>query len=182
MTFDEFYTKVKELFENNESTNGDNSEAMLDYTKLGIQRIKRGLKTTSVDESIADKLMNTKSTNWLLITEGWCGDGANSAPVFARLAEANPNINLKVLLRDENKELMQNYLTNGGMAIPILILLDDDFNEIGVWGPRPAPAQEMVMENKVNPTMPPEEFKVELQKWYINDKTKTTQEELAELL
>ena len=77
---------------------------------------------------------------------------------------------------------MDQYLTNGAKSIPILILLDDDFNELGTWGPRPKPAQDMVIENKHNPTLEPDEFKIALQKWYIQDKHQTATKEFEQLL
>jgi hypothetical protein len=91
-------------------------------------------------------------------------------------------INLKLILRDSNSEVMNSYLTNGAKAIPVVIFLDDDFNELAIWGPRPEPAQKMALENKAHPVMSQQDFNIALQKWYISDKSQTTQHEFQDIL
>ncbi|CAF3954212.1 unnamed protein product [Rotaria sp. Silwood1] len=115
---------------------------------------------------------------WILITEAWCGDAAQIVPIIGRLAEINSNIELLIILRDENPELMDKYLTNGGRSIPILISLNDKFEEEWHWGPRPKPAQAMVIENKETKAVSHEELKKQIQLWYTEHKTNTTQLEL----
>src|SRR5690606_33724710 len=83
----------------------------------------------------------------LVLSEDWCGDAANSIPVLARLAELAPNLELRLLSRDENPDLMDAHLTNGtARAIPVVMLLDEDFVERGWWGSRPAELQRWVVE------------------------------------
>ena len=84
MTFDEFYQHIQDLFAKGKATGENQSQSFLDYTKLSISRIKRGLKTTKVEGNIINIVKNTKATNWMIITEGWCGDGANSVPLMAK--------------------------------------------------------------------------------------------------
>ncbi len=82
----------------------------------------------------------------LALSEDWCGDAVNILPVVSRLAERLPNLDLRVLARDENLDIMDAHLTNGtSRSIPIVILLDEDFAERAWWGPRPRPMQEWVM-------------------------------------
>ena len=126
---------------------------MLIYTKLSLARNKRGLKTFSVNESLLKVANQTARKNWLVITEAWCGDAGNIVPLFVKLAEQTPGVNLKIMIRDEHPEMMENYLTNGGKSIPILVAYDDVFSKTLQWGPRPKAAQDMVMENKNNPQM-----------------------------
>ena len=64
------------------------------------------------------------------------------------MAEVNSNINLQLVLRDENLELMDLFLTNGGRSIPKLIALDKDLNILFTWGPRPQTATNMVLDYK----------------------------------
>jgi len=182
MDFETYDAHVKELFAQGKTTGDDQSQSFIEFTKLGIQRIKRGLKTTVIEEDVKKSLAKTKAKNWLIITEAWCGDGANSLPVIVKLAEAREDIKLKILLRDANPEVMNSYLTNGAKSIPVVIFMDDDFNELAIWGPRPQPAQEMVLENKKHPVMSPQDFKIQLQKWYISDKSQTTQHEFQDIL
>jgi hypothetical protein len=114
-----------------------------------------------------------------VLAESWCGDAAQNLPVFAKIAEANSNITIRILLRDENEELMNQYLTNGGKSIPKLICIDKDFNELGTWGPRPTFLQDWLYKEKTSPTMEIDELKAQFQVWYTKDKGQTLQREMV---
>jgi hypothetical protein len=115
----------------------------------------------------------------LVLAEDWCGDASNTVPVLARFAEALPNVELRVLKRDENLELMERYLTNGTRSIPIAILLDADFEPVGSWGPRPVELQEFVLGEKARAERPVKEIYADSRRWYARDHGETT---LGELL
>lgn len=106
----------------------------------------------------------------LVIAEDWCGDASNTIPVLARLCDLSGHIDLRVLRRDEHPELMSHYLTNGARSIPIVIVLDESFQEVGHWGPRPAVLQEWVMTNRA---MPKGERYPRVRRWYARDKGET---------
>ena len=179
--FDTYYKHITTLFEEGKTTGVNQSEAMLNYTKLSLTRTKRGLKTYKLAADLVETVKKNPTKNWMLISEAWCGDAGNIIPIMKLLSEEVEGVTLRVMLRDEYPEIMENYLTNGGRSIPIFVLFDEEFNEIKRWGPRPEPAQNMVMEHKTNPKLSYEEFSVELQKWYVKDKTQTLQKELIEL-
>ena len=178
--FDSYHEHIINLFDHGKTTGSNQSEAMLNYTKLSLARMRRGLKTFKCNPELLDAATKSNHKNWLVISEAWCGDAGNIIPLIAKLAEQTEGVSLKVMLRDEHPEVMKNYLTNGGSSIPIFIAFDDDFNEVQHWGPRPKPAQDMVMENKKNATIPHDEFAILLQKWYQQDKTETLQKELLD--
>lgn len=182
MDFETYDKHVKELFAQGKTTGNNQSLKYIEFTKLGIQRIKRGLKTTTIEDKVIEPLNRTKAINWLVITEAWCGDAANSLPIIVKLAQARKDINLRLMLRDSNSEVMNSYLANGAKSIPLIVFLDDDFNELALWGPRPEPAQEIVIKNKAFPTMSKKDLNIALQKWYISDKSQTTQQEFQEIL
>jgi len=120
-------------------------------------------------------------TNWLVISEHWCGDASQILPVINSVAKAsNGKINLKIIYRDST-ELINHHLTNGGKSIPILIQLDEQFNYQKEWGPRPKLAQKLISELK-NLELPLPEIIEKIHKWYADDKTISTQIELADLL
>ncbi len=116
----------------------------------------------------------------LVLAEDWCGDASNTVPVLARWVESVSGMSLRILRRDEHPELMNRYLTNGARSIPIVIVLDQDFQEIGHWGPRPAELQAWVMEHKA--TMPKEERYKEVRRWYARDHGESTIREVSALL
>ena len=167
---------------NKSSTGPDQSEAYVNYTKLGDARMRRLDKTIKISEEIqaVAKSTGAKKT-WLVITESWCGDAAHALPVINKIATLNDNIDLKIVLRDENVDLMNQFLTNGGMSIPKLIQIENDA-VTATWGPRPSTATAMVnMFKEVNGSLTPE-FKESLQGWYNKDKGQNIASDLASLL
>ncbi len=115
------------------------------------------------------------------LTEDWCGDAINTLPVFDRLAEAAGNIELRVLPRDENPDLMDAHLTNGtSRSIPVLIIYDESFRERGWWGPRPAPIQEWVMTEGMK--LDPADRYREVRRYYARDKGRTALDEFLRIL
>lgn len=183
MSFEEYYQLNEQLAKSGGTTGENKTESLINYTKLNYSRMKRILKTTH----IANEVLNTtdclnEPLTWVILTESWCGDAAQNIPVFAKIAEANPNISIKILLRDENERLMNQYLTNGSKSIPKLICLDRDFNELGTWGPRPKYLQDWLYKEKANPTMEMGELKEKFQVWYTKDKGQTLQKEMVSLM
>ena len=116
----------------------------------------------------------------LILAEDWCGDAANTVPVLAKLGAEADGIEARIIRRDENPDVMDQFLTNGARSIPIAILLDADFQEIGHWGPRPSELQQWVMDNKNS--IPKEERYPQVRRWYAKDKGESILRELLELL
>ena len=87
-------------------------------------------------------------------------------------------------MRDDNLPIMDEYLTNGGRSIPKLIALKSaNLEELGTWGPRPAPVQNLMMAFKENPNgQKKEDLNIEIQKWYAKDRTQTLQQEMLSLI
>lgn len=84
----------------------------------------------------------------IVLTEDWCGDAMLNIPILLHIAEAG-DIDVRMLLRDQNLELMDNYLTNGkSRSIPIIIFLDQEGNEVAKWGPRAEKIQAFVNESQ----------------------------------
>src|SRR5690606_40974976 len=117
--------------------------------------------------------------HWIVITEPWCGDASHIVPFIEMMARENDNIKVTYELRDSEPVRIDSYLTNGGKAIPILIIQQDGVDK-GVWGPRPAGASELFASLK-NSNADFETIKVELQKWYNQDKGVMIQKEIAAL-
>ncbi|MGW8266294.1 MAG: thioredoxin family protein [Longimicrobiales bacterium] len=112
----------------------------------------------------------------LALSEEWCGDGANSLPYLARLAEVSPNLELRILSRDENPDLMDRHLTDGSRSIPVVMVLDEGFREVGWWGPRPSPLQDIFL-REIKPLPEPERYP-RLRAWYARDRGRTVLEEV----
>jgi hypothetical protein len=114
----------------------------------------------------------------LVLTADWCGDASNTVPVMARLAEASEKVELGLLERDENLDLMDRFLTGGGRAIPKVLVLDEAFRLLGTWGPRPAELQTFVRTELDRGALSRAEIYKETRRWYARDKGRTTLEEI----
>lgn len=185
ISYSTYRTLIDEKYAEGKTTGTNHSESMLNYTKLNVQRMNKWEKVTKLsDEIISLAKQVDKHQYWMLLTEGWCGDAAQCLPLIQKVAELNDNIDLKILLRDENPEVMDAYLTDGGKSIPKLVILDGDtLDEIIVWGPRPEPAQQMMRDHKANPdVMTGAEFATKLHTWYAKDRGQTLQQEFVDLL
>ncbi|WP_303318884.1 thioredoxin family protein [Flavivirga abyssicola] len=184
ISYQDYRDLVKQLVENNSTTGNEKTEALIGYTKLNDRRMKRWDKTIKVTEEALNKIESFKEpVTWLVITESWCGDAAHIMPVINKVSELNDNITFKVVLRDENPELMDAFLTNGGKAIPKLIMLDNNTGDVlSTFGPRPSEATNYVnrfkaMHGKLTP-----EFKEDLQHWYNINKGQNIIDDLTDML
>lgn len=182
-SYSEYRKKVTELIAEGKSTGHEQSNDLLHYSELNEARMNRLEKTIAIVDEVKAKLENLdKKYIWLVLAEGWCGDAAQVLPVIHKMAETTNKVELKIALRDDNDALMQHFLTNGGKAIPKLIVLDAETSEvIADWGPRPHGAKQLILEYKAAHGVVDETAKIELQKWYLHDKGISIQQEIMEM-
>lgn len=178
----EYRKHIAERLEQGLSTGDGVPESYVQYSKLNETRMNRIDKTLNLDpETVAAIEAIDEPVQWVVLTEGWCGDAAQNVPIIAALADLNPLIELHLILRDQHLELMDAFLTNGGRSIPKLIAVRKSTGEIiGQWGPRPEAAQQMVRDYKAQPEgerEPYADFQIKVQKWYAEDKGYSTQKE-----
>jgi hypothetical protein len=169
---------IDELMAVGKTTGEDHSEAMIEYTKMNLVRMNRWDKTTKLNDTIVELLKGAPKQKWLVISEAWCGDAAQNLPVLSKMAELSDNIKLEIILRDENLDIMDAYLTNGGRSVPKLIAIDDNNEVIFTWGPRPIVFQEKVLQLKSEG----KEYAEEVHKMYAKDRAATLQAEFVERL
>lgn len=184
LSYSEYKKLIESLLEQGKSTGSTQNETYLNYSKLGFKRMKRWEKTAELTEDQTEKVQNIdKKQTWLVLTEGWCGDAAPVVPIMKKITDLNPLIDFRLILRDENDELMSEFLTNGGKSIPKLISFNLDEEKIlFTWGPRPKEAAELVAKEKAEYGKLRDEFKVTLQQWYNQDKGKNIAEDLVSSL
>ena len=177
-----YFQLISDLAKDNKTTGTNQSEAMVHYTQMNAKRMQRWLKTMKLSDEFTEIVSDiTFQLNILVVTEGWCGDAAHNTPFIEALAELNKNITVRYILRDENTDVIDAYLTNGGRSIPKLIAFTNNGEELFTWGPRPEPAQELYEEGKTQ-GKPYPELAADLQVWYNKDKGKTFMKELGILL
>ncbi len=185
LTYTEYRNLIAGLLKEGKTTGPQQHPKLIQFTELNTYRMSRLDKTMLLKESLVQQLEAlTQPWIWLVLTEAWCPDSAQNIPVLAKMAEVSPLVELKMLLRDENPDIMDQYLTNGSRSIPKLICLKENtLEEVGTWGPRPATVQRMVLEHKADPQgVSHDEFLASVQLWYTKDKGLTLQQEFEELL
>lgn len=182
-SYQEYKDLVRSLLAEGKATGPNQSEDITNYSMLNDKRMKRLDKTVKISDETTSEIQNLKEPQtWLVLTEGWCGDAAQNLPVINKMAELNENIELKLILRDENLELMDLFLTNGGRSIPKLIVLDKNQNALNTWGPRPDVAAKLVADYKATHGVLDAQLKEDLQVWYNKDKGKSAQDDFIKLI
>ncbi len=184
VSYTQYRVLVAQLAMEGKSTGPEHTEALTSYTQLNDRRMKRWDKTLKFSsESTTEITKVDKKITWLVLSESWCGDASPALPVMHKITELNPNITLKIVLRDENVALMNRFLTNGGMAIPKLISIDEVSREVnGDWGPRSSEATKLVEAYKAEHGVLTPEFKQDLQVWYNKDKGQSILSDLLEMM
>ncbi len=186
ISYAEYRQLLDHLFEEGKTTGPNQSETFIKYAGLNLRRMQRLEKRGQLSGELEDFLAQLdRSYIFLTITEGWCGDAAQSLPLIDMIAEASHKISHRVVLRDEHTQLIDLYLTDGGRSIPKVIILDaDSGEELATWGPRPREIQELALAHKhaPEPKASKEDFAKELHGWYAKDKTRSLQAEFLDLL
>ena len=183
ISYTSYRKRISDLIASGKSSGSIQSEDLLNYSKLNDRRMTRLDKTIQLSQEtlLALKKIN-KPITWLVLSEGWCGDAAQTLPVINKIADKSDLINLRIIFRDEHEELMRHFLTNGGKSIPKLIVLNSENNVLNTWGPRPNIATKMVQDYKNTHGQLDAAFKQELQVWYNKDKGVNIQENMVGLL
>ncbi|OXA87395.1 thioredoxin family protein [Flavobacterium hercynium] len=184
-SYAEYRKLVTDLLSEEKSTGNEQSESLTNYSKLNEARMNRLDKTIKISEETISKLQKLDHQYiWLVISEGWCGDAAQILPIINKMALASDKkIDLRIVLRDENDDLMQQYLTNGGKAIPKLIVICKEAGIVRAdWGPRPKGAIDLIANYKKEFGVIDDKIKTDLQLWYLGDKGIAVQDELMQIM
>ncbi|WP_353082869.1 thioredoxin family protein [Flavobacterium sp.] len=183
-SYNEYRSLISTYAQEGKTTGLISSPDYINYTKLNESRMHRLDKTIEVTQETKALLENlSKEYIWLVISETWCGDAAQVIPVINKMAEVASKIDLRIVLRDENEDLMNLFLTNGTKSIPKLIIIEKETGEVvGDFGPRPTQAKQLIIDYKAAHGVVDETAKIELQKWYLADKGVSIQNEICALI
>lgn len=181
-----YRAQIQSLLTKNQTTGTVQSPELVAFTQLNEQRMHRNEKQFHLNDHLSN-ILKTLTTNeiWIVFVEAWCGDCAQNIPILQKIAEhSKQKISLRYFIKSENMDTFRNYLSNGSEAIPKLIRFDaSTLKELGTWGARPFPAQQIAENWKKNKaTIPKEAFEKELHLWYARDKGQTLQNEISNLL
>jgi hypothetical protein len=184
ISYSTYLKLTEELLSQGKTTGPNHGADYVHYTNLNLHRMKRLDKTVEINTELKTLITQIKTPQtWLVISEAWCGDAAQNVPLLQKMADLSENIDLKIILRDENLEVMDLYLTNGGRSIPKLIALkNENLNELYSWGPRPATIQTVMNELKAANVTEISEIVEKIQIAYNHDKAQSIQNEMVEIL
>ncbi|MBK8659811.1 MAG: thioredoxin family protein [Bacteroidetes bacterium] len=156
-------------------------EKMLRYTRSNLERMKLVLNKMNLSQKLYNALSSLPShQTWVVITEPWCGDASWGTTALHVMATASDKISYKILLRDSFPELIKHYHTNGTESIPKLICLDEENNELWIWGPRPKALQQLIDNYKKDADFDFRESVRKVHAWYEADMSASIQEEILQ--
>lgn len=185
LTYTQYRSLINELLFQGKTSGGNHSEAMINYTKMNVRRMDRWDKTAVVSSELQEKIaqINIPQT-WLVLTEAWCGDAAQSIPFMVKAAGYSSLVDIRFIFRDEHSEVMDAYLTHGGRSIPKLVVLkNENFEELFTWGPRPQVLQQQYLAYREDPKgISQEEFVESIHLWYAKDKNVNIDAEFLALI
>jgi hypothetical protein len=184
LSYAEYLQLTEDLLNQGKTTGPNQGADYVHYTNLNLHRMKRLDKTVEITAELKNLIAQIQTPQtWLVISEAWCGDAAQNVPLLQKIADLSNKIELKIILRDENVEVMDLYLTNGGRSIPKLIALENTtLNELYTWGPRPASIQNVMNELKAANITEISEIVEKIQIAYNQDKSQSFQNEFIVLL
>lgn len=145
LTYDEYLEHWQELANTPPSEAEDKNERkLIHYYKYNWKRSQAVSEAYEPSEELKDAMARIDEPQlWMVLTEPWCGDSAYNLTVIAEAAQLSDQVSLRILLRDDNLDLMDQYLTEGGRRIPKLVAFDEDGRELFQWGARPDGARSL---------------------------------------
>ncbi len=157
------------------------SAMTFDQFMVGAQKNKSFWEASYRTARVPDEFIQradalTDNRRLLVLLEDWCGDAVSTVPLIARLAESSDRLDLRVLARDANLDLMDQHLTRGTRSVPLVIVTDEDHAVLGTWGPRPAELQEWYYEEGY--AIEKAERYKQMRTWYARDRGLFTLDEV----
>ena len=117
-------------------------KAQMTRNRERLEANEQGMELPQAELAFFQQL--PKPLHVLALAEDWCGDVINNLPVLGQLAAASGKLNVRIFLRDQNLDLMDQYLNQGQFrSIPVFVFFDENFHELGHWIERPARIREM---------------------------------------
>ena len=93
--------------------------------------------------------------NVLVVSGIWCGDCVQQVPLLARIAEAAVGwIDLRIIDRDQHRDLAEQVRINGGDRVPVVLLLAEDHELCAVGGDRTLSRYRALARKQLGPSCP----------------------------
>jgi len=119
-------------------------EEFVASSKKNVDRMRAFFDEFDVDDDTAAFFNNRSPMQILVIAEDWCPDVVQNLAMLARICEDVPGLELSIVRRDANSELMDEFLSDGKRRIPAIAFFDTTFTEITRWAGRCVSAQKWI--------------------------------------
>ncbi|MDB9883168.1 thioredoxin family protein [Bacteroidia bacterium] len=180
-TYLEYRDMIENLLAEGKTTGNNHSEEMIGYTYMNVARMNRLDKKAEINDNLSSVIAALPPQKWLVISEAWCGDAAQNLPWLVKMSELNSKIELSIVLRDDNIDIIDAFLTNGGRSIPKLIALNESNEVLFDWGPRPNDLQKTFFDLR-REGLAYSEISKTVHTKYSKDKGQELQKEFLEIL
>lgn len=160
----------------------DETDPHREHIRLNLQRSLRIAKIYKPAAEVRRVVRSIEQPQfWMVLTETWCGDSAQILPYLAAMADINSLIQMRILYRDENPDLMDRFLTNGKRSIPKILILNKDGSLLNEWGPRPSTASR-IFSQSISAGEPKTTAQKKLHQWYAHNRGRQIEEEFLRTL
>ena len=129
--------------------NGMSWDEFVESSKENTDRIRAFYDEFDLDEDNLAFFNSRTPLQVLAIAEDWCPDVVQNLGLLARIADDVPGMELSIVRRDDNPELMDQFLTNDKRRIPVFVFFDMTFRELARWTGRCEPADDWVFNEVV---------------------------------
>jgi thioredoxin-like negative regulator of GroEL len=181
MSYIEYFRSIENFVSNQTTSGQDVTPERIEITKLNLHRMKRLNDAKFENNSIS----LSSPIAAVIITEAWCGDSAQNIPWIEHFFRScTPKITSYYVYRDDNPELMNQFLTNGSRSIPKCIFFNEQNGQVlGTWGPRPEEIKNWLAKlRSENPDMPKHDWEIELHKYYTKNNGAAITSDLKEVI
>lgn len=149
-------------------------ESSEDVYKQKIEKIKNSI---NMDKKLMNKIKRIQKKIYILVfAEDWCPDCQINLPGVSFICDLNSNINLRIVSREGNEETLNKYKFNGKPKIPTFIIMDQDFEEMGIFIELPTILKEII--NRGNEA----EILVSKRKYKKGEYTKNTIDDVLKII
>ncbi len=139
-------------------------------------------KAEGIDESLVQRARAVTGTwRFLAVAVAGCSDSVSTIPYLARLVAMVDGIDMRIVDSTVGRSVMESHRTDDGRAAtPTVLLLNEDYEEVGCFIERPPALRTWLLEARG--TVPDDDLFEQKMEWYAEDAGSDTLEALVAVL
>jgi len=104
----------------------------VDRMKVNKEQMQKFTDEVQISPADLEWWRGRGKLNVYVLTYDGCGDALYNIPIMAKIARQCPNIDLRVVQRDENLDVMDQYKNQGlYRSVPTFVVMDEHLEEVG---------------------------------------------------